>query len=149
MKDKTEIIQTWWVNRASIYWVPLLIISLGVNNILKNVHLTDAYELIAFGFVIILAFEYRIFGFRIVLSETLLIYRDRGFPWRREIVLSRENILRTRDVYFDKGKKFRSAHVAVFVLEGNSETVKYITVASFRPRDIKRIVEWLNGETAN
>jgi hypothetical protein len=68
-----------------------------------------------------------------------MIYRERGFPTFSTREFFKKDIKSYTPVYFDKAKRVRSAYLELNV--GGKQV--FINVASFKPRDVKILEEWL------
>jgi hypothetical protein len=137
------ILEVNWKNRATIYWVPALMIGLVLPDFAWFLDSFNPIEGIKFLFlasILVFFFEYRLFGFRIELSDTSILYRERGFPTFSTREFFKKDIKSYTPVYFDKAKRVRSAYIELNV----SGKQVFINVASFKPRDVKMLEEWLS-----
>ena len=84
------------VNRAVIYWIPLLFMFYGAKDLAwfwpESFDLQQGIISIGIAVAFVLACEYFMFGFRVDIREDELIYRYRGFPFPRERRISKSNI---------------------------------------------------------
>jgi hypothetical protein len=135
-----------WKNRATIYWVPLIMVSLGLPdfNVWGSFQPLEGLKMLFLAALLIGFLEYKIFGYQVKLSEDSLSYRSTGFPTFSKKVFQADKIISYRVVFFDKSEKFRSAFIELVV----NGTKEFINIASFTGSDIRKIEDWLKKNTS-
>lgn len=139
----TLVISTWTLNRLGVYWIPVLWLWFGVRDFLKRGDGLDLSVTLCLATVLVLSCEYWLFGYRVRLSRDHIFYRHRGSPWAKEVSIDRRLISRVEHVYFSRKKGLRSARLRIHV-SNRRESID-LFIGSFRPRDIRSLLEWLPG----
>jgi hypothetical protein len=140
------IIKSSWKNRATIYWVPFIMVFLALPdfNFWGSFQPLEGLKMLFLAALLIGFLEYKIFGYQVTLCNDSFSYRATGFPTFSKKVFSANTITDYRVVFFDKSEKFKSAFIELNVA-GSKE---FINIASFAGSDVRKIEEWLRNKTA-
>lgn len=139
------MIKSNWKNRATIYWVPVIMVILALPNFNFWGHFQplEGIKMLFLTAMLIGFLEYKIFGYQVTLSKDSLLYRATGFPTFSKRIFQAKEITGYRVVFFDKSGRFRSAFIELTV-DGKKE---FINIASFKGSDVQKIEEWLTKST--
>jgi hypothetical protein len=144
-----QVIETRWMNRVIVYWIPALFIVYGVAEmadlVSREVTIGQSLMSIGIGVLFVLACEIFIFGFRIELFEDRLIYRYRGPP-----LVAEKTIRRTDISQYKFEAAIRSDHkpwcsVEVITQVAGIEERTLVNLTSFSRADIRAVLDWLSS----
>ena len=125
-----------------IYWLPIVYVIYGTKILTSPEavdRIVDGPLLLLLAVLFVLVSEYRLFGFHVWLFRDKLVYRYRGIPWRKQLVMEKENVVsfqRKTAVRFDK-KPWD------FVEVGTRNSSITICLASFTSRGKQQVMDWL------
>lgn len=131
-------IRVWWLNRVFLYWIPVIFVYDLLSTLARH-GISAAVTNIVIAMLITIFFEQYLFGYKIDLSETTIKYTE-GFLSRKNISIEREDVA---SAYFLETPiliKMKSIRLAITTHEDKRYVV---SLAAFKPSDIKRLVDWL------
>lgn len=97
------------------------------------------------GVLLVLLCERYAFGYAITLCDDRLIYRDRGWLFGRETALARTDIVRaiySRSIT-NESKPLQRVEIEYRSSAGGQTGTQVLSLATFRRRDVERLLHWL------
>lgn len=138
MNNSVKKIRTWWPNRAVTYVVPALFVYYAVANALDG-DLRSATTNILLAICVLIFCEHLLFGYKIDLDEHYLTYR-RGLFGAPQRMIARTQVKSVQFAPLIGTSDVRSKRL---VVELEDASLHVLSLASFRPQDVKAIVDWM------
>lgn len=137
-------IRVWWLNRAVVYLIPLIFVFLLIVEIARHEY-GGIFKGVFIITLILIFFEHVALSFKVDLFPGQLNYAQGLFPFKKQMSIDINSIA---SVSFLPLPIFgmQSARLAVSTHGGD---IFVLSLAAFRPQDIKKILNWLPVEPAS
>jgi hypothetical protein len=131
-------IKSWWFNRVLLYWIPVIFVY-DLIPTMSRYGIGPALTNLVIAALIVVFFEHFLFSYEVKLTASNLEYSE-GLLARKNVVIRRDDIRAASFLMTPVFTKVQSARLVVTTRDGADFV---LSLASFRPSDVRKIIGWL------